>query len=95
MEGIKKKEIKWKWEYNLGDKSDGKYEGEVKDNKPHGLGKWVSDDGEWTVEGEWKDGQLNGKAVQNWSDGNRQEYEAKDGKHNGKLIRYCNDGDRV
>ena len=45
------------------------------------------------VQGEWKDGHINGKAVQNWS-GYRDEYEAKDGKYNGKLIRYYDDGIR-
>ena len=90
MEGIEKKEIKWEWEG-----MNGNYEGEVKNNQPHGLGKWVKDDGKWTVEGEWKDGQLNGKAVENLSNGDRYEYEAKDGKVNGKFIRYYNDGSRV
>ena len=80
MEGIEKKKIKWQWTANNGSKYNGNYEGQVKDNQPHGLGKWVRDDGKQTVEGEWKDGQLNGKAVVNWSDGDRSEYEAKDGK---------------
>ena len=79
MEKVEKKEIKWQWTANNGKKFDGKYEGEAKNNKPHGLGKWANDDGYPTVEGEWKDGQLHGKAVENW-DGTRDEYEAKDGK---------------
>ena len=37
------------------------------------------------VEGEWEDGQLNGKAVVSWNE-NHYEYEAYDGKYNGKYI---------
>ena len=93
IEGLDKEMIKWKWTSNRGDKWDGTYEGEVKDNQPHGLGKWKGDNGKMKIEGEWKDGHINGKAVQNWS-GYRDEYEAKDGKYNGKLIRYYDDGIR-
>ena len=88
MAGMEKKEIKWEWEIWKGN-----YEGEIKDEKPHGLGKWKQDDGEWTVVGEWRDGRVNGKAVANGY-GNRYEYEAKDGKENGKFIRYYSDGGR-
>ena len=84
MESIEKKKIKWK---------KGTFEGEVKDEKPHGVGKWKSDDGNITIEGEWKDSRLDGKAVEKWN-GNRKEYEAKDGKYNGKCIQYYNDGSR-
>ena len=59
----------------------------MKDNQPHGLGKWEPDDGNEIVEGEWKDGLLNGKVVRDWH-GYREEFEAKDAKKNGKCIAY-------
>ena len=65
---------------------NGTYEGGMKGKKPHGVGRWTRDDGEETVEGEWKDGQLDGKVVQNWSGGDRWEYESKSGMINGKYI---------
>ena len=88
MKEMEKKNIKWEWR-----RMNGNYEGEVKNNIPHGVGRWKSDDGKWTVYGEWKDGKQNGKTVVNHY-GTREEYEAKDGKYNGKLIRYYNDRSR-
>ena len=82
MKKMEKEKIKWEWEgYN------GTYSGEVKDKQPHGVGRWTSDDGKKTVEGEWRDGKENGKAVYDWNKG-RAEYEAKEGKWNGKYIEY-------
>ena len=92
MKEMEKKKIKWEWK-----EMNGTYEGEVKgwmSSHPHGVGRWTRDDGKQTVEGEWKDGKGNGKAVRNWSDGDRDEYEAKDGKYNGKYITYYDDGRR-
>ena len=66
MEGRK---IKWKWTDNYGNKWDGEYEGQVKGGVPHGLGKWKRDGGNYTVEGEWKDGLLNGRVVENYDGG--------------------------
>ena len=88
MEGMEREKIQWKWGIH-----GGTYEGEVKNNRPHGVGRWTRDDGEVTVEGEWKDGKQNGKVVYN-GDGGRDEYEAKDGELNGKYIIYWNDGRR-
>ena len=70
-ETMEKKNIKWKWTDNWGDKLDGKYEGEVKGDVPHGLGKWKADGCNWTVEGEWEDGLLNGRVVENNNYGDR------------------------
>ena len=67
----------------------------MKGKKPHGVGRWTRDDGEETVEGEWKDGKQNGKVVWNRWDGGRYEYEAKEGEYNGKYIRYFKDGSRL
>ena len=93
VKGMEKKWIKWEWTANNGIKFNGMYAGEVKDEKPHGLGKWKRDGSHWTVEGEWKDGLLDGKAVENNIFGH-DEYEAKDGKKNGKFMRYFVDGCR-
>ena len=68
-ETMEKGKIKWEWTDNDGYKWDGNYEGEVKDDAPHGLGKWKHDDGNFTVEGEWEDGLLNGRVVENYDDG--------------------------
>ena len=92
--GMEKNDIKWEWANNYGHRWNGNYEGEVKDNKPHGLGRWKEYGQDHAVEGEWKDGQLNGRAIYN-GHGYRNEYEAKDGKINGKYIRYYDDGDRI
>ena len=67
---MEKKNIKWEWTSNVGDKMDGKYEGEVKGDVPHGLGKYKGDGWDHIVEGEWEDGLLNGRVVVNWY-GNR------------------------
>ena len=68
---MEKKNMQWKFTINSGSKLVGEYEGEVKGGVPHGLGKWKRDGGNWTVEGEWEDGLLNGRVVENWSDGDR------------------------
>ena len=68
---MEKRNIKWEWTDNYGNKWDGEYEGQVKGGVPHGLGKWKRDGRNQTVEGEWEDGLLNGRVVQNWSNGGR------------------------
>ena len=45
-------------------------------------------------EGEWKDGQRNGKGIYHYADGSRYEGEWKDGQINGKGIYYYEDGTR-
>ena len=62
---MEKRKIKWEWTSNGGSKYDGEYEGQVKGDVPHGLGKWESDGYNWTIEGEWEDGLLNGRVVEN------------------------------
>ena len=94
MKKMEKNKIKWEWLNPWEKNYNGTYEGNVKDEKPHGVGKWKWDGGNWTVEGEWKNGLLNGKAVENHWSGGSYEYEAKDGKYDGKFIEYYNDGSR-
>ena len=87
MEQIKKEKINWKCD-SIG---TGTYEGGVKNGMPDGLGRWKADDGENTVEGEWKNGQVNGKVIDK-RNGYRVEYEAKNGKKNGKELTSYADG---
>ena len=58
MEQMAKQKISWK-RGNRG----GEYEGQLKNGKPHNVGKWKGNGSEVTVVGEWKDGLLNGKVV--------------------------------
>ena len=88
MKEIKKEKIKWEFTLNNGSKRKGEYEGEVKDGKPDGMGRWKEDGSNWVIEAEWKEGLLHGRAVSNFSDGTHEEYEAKNGKVNGKFISY-------
>ena len=69
---MEKSNIKWEWTRNDGKKFDGSYEGQVKGDVPHGLGKWKQHGYNHTVEGEWEDGLLNGRVVANYSDGDRE-----------------------
>ena len=47
MEAQKAEIMKWKWEESYwGNKYYGIYEGEVKDGKPHGIGKWSNGKGD-------------------------------------------------
>ena len=93
IQGIEKRKIKWQWKSNGKYPYDGIYQGQLKNSKPDGLGTWKGYGSNHTVEGEWEDGYLNGKVVENCFE-SREEYEAKDGKINGKYIQYCNDGSR-
>ena len=81
-----RRKIEWKCRLNT-NYWDGTYEGELKDNRPHGRGKWSGFIYKCTntVEGEWKDGVPHGKVIYTWSDGHA-EYEATTGKYHGKKV---------
>ena len=66
----------------------------MKDGEPHGLGKWKSKEYKLEVEGEWKDGELDGKAVKQLYD-YLTYYEMKDGKIDGKCITRNDDTRKV
>ena len=70
MKKIKKERIRWEQESDQGRKFKGEYGGEIIKGKPNGIGTWKRDRDHSTVEGERKDGKLNGKAVFNALDGN-------------------------
>ena len=46
-----------------------KYEGELKDDEPHGHGTGYYSDGTIMYEGEWEDGLAHGKGTAYWEDG--------------------------
>ena len=88
--------MKWEFTTNGGIKFEGEYEGQVKGGKPNGIGRWKWNGGNWIVEGEWKEGLLHGRAVENGRYyRHHREYEVKDGKWNGKYISYGAGGDYV
>ena len=68
----------WKW-VEFGDKkTQPKYQGQVKDGKPNGLGVLISTNG-WKYFGSWKNGEIlngteydnNGNIVYRWVEGKR------------------------
>ena len=65
---------------------------------PNGIGKFTFQGGfgkiPFRIEGEWKKGKLNGKAIQYYSEGDWKEHEMKDGKYHGKFLRIYSDGSR-
>jgi hypothetical protein len=56
-----------------------KYQGQVKNGKPNGLGFLIFPDGGKYV-GVWKDGLQNGKGTETWFDGRKYVGEYKNGK---------------
>ena len=68
----------WKW-VEFGDKrTQPKYQGQVKDGKPNGLGVLISTNG-WKYLGSWKNGEIwngteydnNGNIIYRWVEGKR------------------------
>jgi len=73
----------WKW-VEFGDKeTQPKYQGQVKDGKPNGLGSLTYPDGSKYV-GEFKDGKKHGQGTFTWSNGKKSVGEWKDGERNGQ-----------
>ena len=77
---------------------DGTYEGEVRQVKgkavPHGCGRWTGKLREYKliIEGEWKDGQVNGKAVNYYDDGEEVQWQTNNGWKCQKWIHFMKDG---
>ena len=69
------------------------YEGEWKDGKRHGQGKFTYASGD-TYEGEWKDGKSHGQGKLTYPGGNTYEGEFKDGKYHGQG-KYANRHGRI
>ena len=73
----------YKW-MGFGDKeTQPKYQGQVKDGKPNGLGVMTYPDGEKYV-GEWKDGKKNGQGTETFPDGGKYVGEWKNGNYHGQ-----------
>ena len=76
-----KGEYKW---MGFGDKdTQPKYQGQVKDGKPNGLGYLIFPDGDKYV-GSWKNGKRNGKGTHTYSYGRKYVGSWKDGWKNGQ-----------
>ena len=70
----------------------GKYEGEFRNGKWHGKGKFTA---EWGVyEGGFKNGDFHGRGVYKYDNGNRYEGEFKDDKEHGQGVFVWKDGAR-
>ena len=63
--------------------SDGKYEGEIENGKPNGMGKVIFENGGF-YEGKWIDGELNGQGTFKFSDGGKYVGEWMDSDFHGK-----------
>jgi len=87
-----KGETLYLWENSSGDVWKGfgdkethpKYEGDVENWVPNGLGVLISPDGRWKYVGEFKDGEKNGKGTYTHSGGGKYVGEWKDGLMNGQ-----------
>ncbi len=84
-------EIEWLMKEEEG--NIGKYEGEIKNGEPNGLGTFNKLDG-YKYEGEWKDGTPNGQGTMTYSDGDKHEGEFKDGEANGNGTLIYSSGDK-
>ena len=71
-----------------------KYEGEIKNGKPHGEGTWKSS--LWIYVGEFEKGYMSGQGTKFSPDGKRKEYEGGMSGNNehGKGIKYHSDGSK-
>ncbi|PKM77409.1 MAG: hypothetical protein CVU90_07260 [Firmicutes bacterium HGW-Firmicutes-15] len=79
-------------DFDLGSHVKIDYYGEIKDGKPHGLGKAYFRNGSM-YDGEWKDGKQHGKAKEFYTDGTLQyEGDYKDGRRDGFGKVYANNG---
>ena len=72
--------------------TNARYEGEIRDGKPHGQGTKTYSNGD-RYEGKWRDGNEHGRGTYTWTNGNRYEGEWHDGKRHGLGIFTWSDGD--
>ena len=71
------------WKTSGDDKVQSKYNGEIKNGKPEGIGNLTSPDGE-KYEGLWNDGEKNGQGTYTFSSGAKYDGLWKDGKKHGQ-----------
>ena len=72
---------------------DGKYEGQILNNKREGRGIFYFNDGD-KYEGEWKNDFRHGKGIFYYNEGDRYEGDFKNNKRDGRGIYYYKNGDR-
>ena len=72
---------------------DGKYEGQIFNNKREGLGIFYFNDGD-KYEGEWKNDFRHGKGIFYYNEGDRYEGDFKNNKRDGRGIYFYKNGDR-
>ena len=89
---LKKKNpaMNWQHENKFGMVIDGRYEGELKSQKPNGLGRWKQKEGKRVILGEWQNGMINGKAIEE-TDSVILLAEMKNGQYDGRFIKYSAD----
>ena len=61
---------------------------------PNGCGRWTGQFKQWTlkIEAEWKDGEVMGKAVNYYSDGEEVQWQTGNGRLCQKVIHWLGDG---
>ena len=98
-DAAQKVEVPWRWIDNFGAFYNGVYHGQTRrlngETVPDGVGRWTDseDQYDFTIEGEWKEGKLDGKAIITLPKSDFEE-EWKDGKLNGRSLEYFNSGGR-
>jgi len=71
--------------------TDGKYEGEIENGEPNGMGKVIFSNGD-NYEGSWIDGKFNGQGIFKSFDGGKYVGEWINGKYHGKGVLIFSDG---
>ena len=81
----------WK---GVGDKeTQPKYQGQVKDGKPNGLGIFIDRFGTKRI-GNWKDGEMNGQGTETLPDGQKYKGKWKNGEYHGQGTLTLLNGDK-
>ncbi len=85
---LHEKKLNQQWLWKRFSKNDAKYEGEIKDGLPHGMGTINFEVGKWNggkkYVGKWKHGKFHGKGKFSWNNGQEYEGEFKFGKKDGQ-----------
>ena len=79
------------WFQTSNNLTDGKYEGDIENGIPNGMGKVIFNNGD-NYDGNWIDGELNGQGTFQSSDGTRYKGEWMNGKYHGKGTLKFSDG---
>ena len=85
---------KFTWFQTSNNLTNGKYEGDIENGKPNGLGEVIFKNGD-KYEGKWNKGKLNGQGTYQSSDATRYTGEWKDGLYHGTGTLTYSDGLRI